>query len=155
MFADQIRKEIMLNIKYFRRMILGYRKVKLSLDLIWLGEIIYILVPYLGNEMSVLSSTRYGSVFRDKSRFWRRASFLTNDPQSFSFSLPLLNRPMHDFIALGASFHFYPAIDPTYAPMHGYLWGPRAGQKRRISICTCALLRDISKFIVHYGNADE
>lgn len=42
MFADQIRKEIMLNIKYFRRMIIGYRKVKLSLDLIWLGEIVYI-----------------------------------------------------------------------------------------------------------------
>lgn len=40
--------------------------------------------------------------------------------------------------SLGVSFHFYPAIDPTYAPVRGYLREPRAGQKRRISICTCA-----------------
>lgn len=67
---------------------------------------------------------------------------------------------MHDFIVLSTTpwgvLSLLPRDRSDLRPyMHGYLRGPRAGQKRKISICTCAPLRDISKFIVHYGNADE
>lgn len=61
MFADQIRKEIMLNIKYFRRMIIGYRKIKLSLDLIWLGEIVYLgSISGEWNVCSIFNTIRIG-----------------------------------------------------------------------------------------------